>query len=398
MVIEKLDNKGRGICFINNKITFVENALPGEDVDVEIFNEKKKYNEAKVIKYNKKSSDRACVDCKYYGICGGCDLLHMDYSKELEFKIKKVEDILKKFGGIEYKINEIISPNIYNYRNKATFQVNKKLGYFKKRTNDLIEIDNCLLVDERINNLIKKIKELDLINIEQIVIRTSQNEIMLIIKSTGKIDDRFSSLDVDSIVINKNGNYKTIKGPGYIVESLDEYKFIVQPDSFFQVNSIAAKLLYDKVLEYASLKGNEKVLDLYCGTGTIGSYISKYADSVLGVEINNYAIEDAIKNKKLNHIRNIDFICSDASNIDLTGFDIVIVDPPRSGLDNKTKEYLKTINPKKIIYVSCDPVTLARDIKELTNYELKEVELFNMFPRTYHVETVSVLYRKTIEK
>ena len=389
MVIEKLDNKGRGICFINNKITFVENALPGEDVDVEIFNEKKKYNEAKVIKYNKKSSDRACVDCKYYGICGGCDLLHMDHSKELEFKIKKVEDILKKFGGIEYKINEIISPNIYNYRNKATFQVNKKLGYFKKRTNDLIEIDNCLLVDERINNLINIIKELDLINIEQIVIRTSPNEIMLIIKSTGKIDDRFSSLDVDSIVINKNGNYKTIKGPGYIVESLGEYKFIVQPDSFFQVNSIAAKLLYDKVLEYASLKGNEKVLDLYCGTGTIGSYISKYADSVVGVEINKYAIEDAIKNKKLNHIRNIDFICSDASNVDLAGFDLVIVDPPRSGLDNKTNDYLKTINPKKIIYVSCDPVTLARDLKDLSDkYDIKDICLVNMFPRTEHVETV----------
>lgn len=395
MVIEKLDNKGRGICFINNKITFVENALPGEDVDVEIINEKKKYNEARVIKYNKKVSDRACINCEYYGICGGCSLLHMDIGKELEFKIKKVEDILKKFGGIEYKIEEIISPNIYNYRNKATFQVNKKLGYFKKRTNDLIEIDNCLLVDERINKIIKQIKKFDLINIEQIVIRTSQNEIMLIIKSTGKIDDNLIGLDVDSIVINKKGIYKIIKGPGYIIEELGEYKFIVQPDSFFQVNSEAAKMLYDKVLEFASLKGSEKVLDLYCGTGTIGSYISKYADSVLGVEINKYAIEDAIKNKKLNHIRNIDFICSDANNIDLTGFDIVIVDPPRSGLDSKTKEYLKTINPKKIVYVSCDPVTLARDLKDLSEkYEVKDISLVNMFPRTEHVETICLLKLK----
>ena len=395
MVIEKLDNKGRGICFVNNKITFVENALPGEDVEVEIISEKKKYNEAKVLKYNKLSNDRACINCKYYGICGGCDLLHMDEEKELEFKLKKVSDILKKFGGIDIKINEIISPNTYNYRNKAVFQVDKKIGFFKKRTNDLIEIDNCLLVDNRINELIKKIKEFDLINIEQIIIRVSRNEIMIIIKCIGKIDDRFIELNADSIVLNKKGIYKTIKGPGYIIEELGDYKFIVQPDSFFQVNSKAAKLLYDKVLEFADLKGNEKVLDLYCGTGTIGSYISKYVDSVVGVEVNKYAVEDAIKNKKLNHIRNIDFICSDANSIDLSGFDLVIVDPPRSGLDNKTINYLLNINPKKIVYVSCDPVTLARDLKILMDkYTIKEVSLVNMFPRTEHVETVVKLEKK----
>ena len=395
MVIEKLDNKGRGICFVNNKITFVENALPGEDVEVEIISEKKKYNEAKVLKYNKLSNDRACINCKYYGICGGCDLLHMDEEKELEFKLKKVSDILKKFGGIDIKINEIISPNTYNYRNKATFQVDNKLGFFKKRTNDLIEVDNCLLVDNRINELIKKIKEFDLINIEQIIIRVSRNEIMIIIKCIGKIDNRFIELNVDSIVLNKKGIYKTIKGPGYIIEELGDYKFIVQPDSFFQVNSKAAKLLYDKVLEFADLKGNEKVLDLYCGTGTIGSYISKYVDSVVGVEVNKYAVEDAIKNKKLNHIRNIDFICSDANSIDLSGFDLVIVDPPRSGLDNKTINYLLNINPKKIVYVSCDPVTLARDLKILMDkYTIRDVSLVNMFPRTEHVETVVKLEKK----
>ena len=395
MVIEKLDNKGRGICFVNNKITFVENALPGEDVEVEIISEKKKYNEAKVLKYNKLSNDRACINCKYYGICGGCDLLHMGEEKELEFKLKKVSDILKKFGGIDIEITEIISPNTYNYRNKATFQVDNKLGFFKKRTNDLIEIDNCLLVDNRINELIKKIKEFDLINIEQIIIRVSRNEIMIIIKCIGKIDDRFIELNVDSIVLNKKGIYKTIKGPGYIIEELGDYKFIVQPDSFFQVNSKAAKLLYDKVLEFADLKGNEKVLDLYCGTGTIGSYISKYVDSVVGVEVNKYAVEDAIKNKKLNHIRNIDFICSDANSIDLSGFDLVIVDPPRSGLDNKTINYLLNINPKKIVYVSCDPVTLARDLKILMDkYTIRDVSLVNMFPRTEHVETVVKLGKK----
>ena len=149
------------------------------------------------------------------------------------------------------------------------------------------------------------------------------------------------------------------------------------------------------MLEFADLKGNEKVLDLYCGTGTIGSYISKYVDSVVGVEVNKYAIEDAIKNKKLNHIRNIYFICSDANSIDLSGFDLIIVDPPRSGLDNKTINYLLNINPKKIVYVSCDPVTLARDLKILMDkYTIRDVSLVNMFPRTEHVETVVKLEKK----
>ena len=392
MHILKLDNKGRGICYIDDKITFVENALEGEDVEVEITNFKKKYNEAKVTKYNNVSEKRVSVECPYYDLCGGCDLLHMEYVSELEFKKKKVTDILKKFGGIDFKIQNIISPMEYNYRNKATFQVKEKVGYYGKKSYDIIDIDNCLIVDDKINDILRKVKRLDLKNIYQLVIRVSQNDSMLIIKCDDDIDDRFKSLDLTSIIIYKDKKYEVIKGIDYIIENIGDLKFIISPDSFFQVNRLGANVLYNKVLEYSNLQGKEKVLDLYCGTGTIGLFLSRYASSVVGVEINRSAVDDAIKNKRLNHIKNVEFICDDVSNINLSNFDLIVVDPPRKGLDKVTINYLLNSGSKKIIYVSCDSVTLARDLKILKEkYKINDITLVNMFSKTEHIESVVLL-------
>lgn len=395
MRIEKLDNKGRGICFIDNKITFVENALENEEVDIEITNSKSKFNEAKVIKYNKISNDRVEVKCPYYDICGGCDLLHLKYDKELEFKLKKVNDILKKFGGIDYNISKIVSPLEYNYRNKATFHVKEKIGYYKKKSYEIIPIDSCLLVDDKINNILNKIKKFNLKNIYEIVIRIGTNGEMLIIKTNGEISSEFYDLDLSSIILYENKKYKVLKGLDHIITKLGNLEFIVSPDSFFQVNTKCAEELYNKVLEYANLKETDNVLDLYCGTGTIGLFLANNCNYVTGIEINKYAVEDAIKNKKLNHIRNIDFICDDATNVNTSNIDVVIVDPPRSGLNEKLINYLISINSKRIVYVSCDPVTLARDLKMLKEkYDIVDITLFNMFSKTEHVETVCSLTLK----
>ncbi len=395
MYIEKLDNKGRGICFVGDKITFVENALPNEEVDIEITNSKSKYNEAKVKNYNKLSKDRVEVKCPYYDVCGGCDLLHLNYEKELEFKKNKVSSLLKKFGNIDYNITKIISPLEYNYRNKATFHVKEKIGYYKKKTYEIISIDNCLLVDNQINNIINKIKNFDLKNIYEIVIRIGTIDNMLIIKSNGDVSDEFKTLDLSSIVLYKDKKYQTIKGTDHIITKLGELQFIVSPDSFFQVNTKCALELYNKVLEYADLKETDNVLDLYCGTGTIGLFLASHCNYVTGIEINKYAVEDAIKNKKLNHIRNIDFICDDATNVNVNDIDVVVVDPPRSGLNEKLINYLMNIDSKRIVYVSCDPVTLARDLKILNNkYNISDITLFNMFSKTEHVETVVLLNKK----
>lgn len=396
MIIERLDDKGRGITHIDGKITFVNNAIEGEDVDIEIIESKKNYNEGKVVKYNKISPNRIQPICPLFNKCGGCDLLHINY--EIDYKRKKVKELLKKFADIDIEIKEIISPVELNYRNKATFQVNKKIGYFKKKSYDIIELEKCYLVNNKINNILNEIKKLKLDNINQIVIRASENkdETMVIIKHNGKIDEKFKNLNVTSVISCKD-DYEVLKGKDHIIDKIGDLEFVISPDSFFQVNTNGAHALYNKVLEMAKLNEKDRVLDLYCGTGTIGLFVSKYCDSVIGVEKNKNAINDAIKNKKLNHIDNVEFICEDASNVNFKDIDVAIIDPPRSGLDKKTIRYLLNLNLKKIIYVSCDPVTLARDLKELKEkYELKDITLVNMFPKTYHIESVCLLERNNI--
>lgn len=395
--IEKLDHKGRGITFVDGKITFVEDALPNEIVDIKILQEKKKFNEAKMKSIIQPSEDRVIPKCPYYHECGGCDLMHLSYPKQLEYKMKKVTEILEKYGNVTKQIKEIIPSTEFYYRNKATFQVKENIGFYKKKSYDVIPIEKCMIVDEKINVLLKQIKNLDLSGIYQIVIRTSKytDESMIIFKINNDLKIDMSQLNVTSIIMYQNNQYTTLKGKDYILEKLNDLGFMISPDSFFQVNSYGALKLYEKVLEYANLKGKEKVLDLFCGTGTIGLFLSRYCNHVIGVEWNQYAVEDAKKNAKLNDINNIEFICDDAVNVHFKNIDLVVVDPPRSGLNPGTIDYLLNLETKKIIYVSCDPMTLARDLKLMSEkYEVKNISLVDMFPNTYHVESIAVLHQK----
>ena len=397
--IISLDHYGRGVARIDGVISFIENALPNERVEIEITNTKKKFMEGKVISYITKS-DKRCSNCEHK--CGGCHLKHMNYEDQLIFKENKVKEIIKKFVGGDIKINNIISnPNPTNYRNKATFHVNDKIGYYKNKSHEIIEVNECLLVDKKINELLTFIKnEIDLKNIIDIVIRVSKynNDSMVILKVNGNINEekminKFKNKVTSLIIYNKE--YKTLYGKSHIIENLDGLKFIISPDSFFQVNTKGSEKLYNQVLEYASPNKEERILDLYCGTGSIGIYLSRYAKYVTGIEINKYAVVDANKNKELNEIKNIDFICGDTSKLVdklKNNFDTIIVDPPRAGLDKNTINYLLNSNARKIVYVSCDPVTLARDLNFLKNkYEISEITPVDMFSYTYHVECVCIL-------
>lgn len=382
--IEKLDHFGRGIAKVNNVPIFVENALIDEEVETLITKEKKNYMEGIVSKYLKKSPLRMESKCPYYDKCGGCDLLHLSYDEQLKFKENKVKEIIKKFSGLEC-VKDIVASKQFNYRNKITLQVNKYVGYFQKKSNIIIPIEKCLLVDERINRIIDELKDIDVSGINQIVIRVSKNESMLVFY--GNISSNIN-LNVDTIIVNN----KVVKGNGYIKEYINDLCFVISPTSFFQVNNIGMTNIYNKVLEYVD-GGN--VLDLYCGTGTIGIYVSKKANKVLGIELNNEAIKDALLNKKLNNINNIDFISGDVGKVlsknDFKA-DIVIVDPPRAGLDNNSINNIIKIKPREIIYVSCDPVTLARDLNILKEYyDVLEITPFDMFGNTYHVECVCLL-------
>lgn len=390
VTIIDMDHQGRGIGKIDNKVVFIPNTLTDEVVEINIVSNKKNYSEGEVINFIKKSPRRVNEACTYN--CGGCDLLHLSYQDQLLYKQHKVEEIIKKFTNLDIKINDIIpSENIYNYRNKVTFHVDKNIGLYKKKTNEVIPISKCLLADEKINNILNELRKLDLSTVKNIVVRATTNETMIFY--SGKVTN-MELLDVSTIIEDN----KVVKGTGYIKEKLGNLEFLISPESFFQVNTQQTIKLYDKVKEYASLTGKEKILDLYCGTGTIGLYLSDKANEVLGVELNKEAIKDANKNKELNKITNASFIAGDAKEvIKKTKFkpNVIVVDPPRSGLFKGMVSDIVSFNSDKIIYVSCDPVTLARDLKELNAYyEIKEIQPVDLFPNTYHVENVVLLEKR----
>ena len=400
--VTKLDHQGRGIAKINDKIIFIPNALPEETVDVDIILEKKKYYEG-IIKETINASDKRIKSiCPYFEECGGCQFLNMNYQDSLDYKQNKVEEIMNKYLGIKIKINNIVAcdNNLY-YRNKTTFQVENDIGFFKEKTNTLIPVDKCYISDIKINDIYKVIKDnLNLTNVKQVIIRATKNtlESMVIFKTSKYIDNKkiidILKKKVDSIYIND----ELIYGKGKIIENLCNKNFYISPSSFFQVNTLQAEKLYNKAIEYANIKKEDTVLDLYCGTGTIGIVASDKAKKVIGIELNKEAIKDANENKKLNNINNIEFYDGDVGKIlNKNNYkpDIIIVDPPRAGLDSLALSQILNIRPKKLVYVSCDLMTLARDLKLLSNdYDILELTPVDMFPYTAHVESVCALKYK----
>lgn len=398
--IEKLDHFGRGIAYINNKICFIENALPKEIVKVKIIKETKKYLLGEVVDFYRLSDDRIEEMCPYVSSCGGCNLEHMSNDCENVFKCNKVREILKKFANIdEKKVLDTVSCNDYYYRNKVTLHAkDNMIGYYEKRSNKVINIEGCLLADSRINEIIEVLNEMALENdFDEVLIRVSNDSSEVMVSISGEVDDYSILVNrVDTLIIND----EVILGEGNIISSIGNKKYYVSSKSFFQVNKDLTSKLYDEVLNVVKEVKPKKVLDLYCGAGTIGIYISDYVEKVIGVDYSMSGIVDAKNNNDLNG-SNVEFICDRVENV-IDGFDdidLVIVDPPRSGLDNKTIENICRIGAEKVIYISCDPVTLARDLKSLSkNYDVSCVKPYNMFPRTYHVESISVLERKSVEK
>jgi len=387
--IENLDHFGRGIARINGIPVFVEEALPKELVEIEIIKKKKNFMEAQTIRILEKSNHRVKPICSYFGKCGGCNIMHMDYNYQLEYKQDKVKEIMNKFH-VDTKIQPIISTNPFEYRDKVTLKVNKKIGYFIKKSYDIVDIEECKIASKSINDIIKKLKDKDLSFIKEVMIRSFDKETMVQIKGNKQIELE----NISSIYYNDN----KISGKDNIIAKLGAISYLVSPNSFFQVNLEGMEKLYNQVKKYCDLKGVEKVLDLYCGTGTIGLYLSDSCKEVLGIEINESAIKDAIKNQEYNHIKNATFICGDVKNsIQNLNFhpDVIIVDPPRAGLDRETIDNLLAWKTKKIIYVSCDPMTLGRDLQLLQEkYNIVEITPVDMFPNTYHVESVCLLNLK----
>ena len=393
--ILRLNNEGEGIGTIDDKVIFVDNALPGEEVEVKITENHKNYLRGKNLQINSSSKNRIKPICKYYNECGGCDLMHMN--NQIEFKKEKLENLFDKM------CNEKINVNVFNfndlyYRNKVTLKIkNNKLGFYKNKTNELVEINECVITNKKINEVIKNLNkylEKNLVDDTKIMIRICNEEIMISIDKLKNIDNFIKEFNyLDSIYVDN----KLVYGKESLIENIDEFNFYVSPKSFFQVNKEVMEKMYKKATSY--IDKNELTLDLYSGTGTISILLSKVSKKVIGIEIVKDAVYDANKNLTLNNINNVEFICGKVedkiSDLKKLKVDNIVVDPPRAGINKKGLDVIKEISPEKIIYISCNPLTLARDYNYLKdNYELKEIKAFDMFPQTHHVETFCILKLK----
>ncbi len=444
-IVEIIDNgfQGEGIAKIDNVAIFIPNAIKGEKAKIKILKVTSKVAYGKIIEILEKSEDRIeDIDCETFSRCGGCALRHVKYEKTLEMKKEAVETTLRKALGREVKISEVLKMDEpYNYRNKLQYPVgidnNGKpvMGVFAERTHVIIPTKDCKIQDilsQKIandifefieNNNVKVYDEKSLSgSIRHIIIRIGKktNEVMVtLVSNTAEIEKEKELVnyitskykEIKTIVKNindKNTNVilgrknKVLFGNGYIYDYLGEFKFKISPMSFYKVNPIQTEKLYGKAVEYANLNGNETVFDLYCGIGTIGIFASKNVKNLYGIETIPEAIEDAWQNVKENNLENAEFFVGDVEKT-LPEFiserkinpDVVFVDPPRKGCDKTALDTLLQIESKRIVYVSCNPATLARDLKILEEkYNIEKLSICDMFPFTHHIESIASLVLK----
>ncbi len=391
--IERLDDQGRGIAFVESKITFINMALPKERVVCKITKETSKYNVGEVIEYKKKSPLRVTEKCPYFSVCGGCQLEHLPYEETLAFKKAKVERILNKEHLSYPEIEVVKNESPYFYRNKLSLKIESgQIGFYEEESHRLIRVEKCLLARPCLNDTLEDLKKLAIQNGEVLLRCNTNNEVLIALKTKEKIafDEKiFSNVKLVGFVLNE----KCIFGTPYFYERMNHLLFKVSYDAFFQVNPFVASLLFQEVED--NIDKTTTVLDLYSGVGVLGLMASKKADKVISIEIIKNAVLNNIENGKLNHSLNIYPVLGDAKEVVSKlkeEFDTILVDPPRKGLDQNSLQLLLKSNAKKIIYISCDPFTLARDLKELQKvYEIKKLIIFDMFSYTYHVESLVVL-------
>lgn len=435
--IQDMGINGEGITKIDRYTTFVKGALTGEKVLIKIVKPYKDYGYGKLLKVLTPSKYREKPICDKFGKCGGCNLQHLNYEEQLKHKLSMVKATLKKQLGYEPLVDEIIGMGIpYYYRNKVQYPVhNGKIGFYSDRSHNLIENDVCYIQNEFTDKIAKDTFKILMENgvtcydektgkgdLRHIITRIGVNtgELMLIIVTNGnKLRNKEKVIKeivdiypkINSIVQNINENNTnvilgqecvTLYGRDFIVDRLDEYKFKISPLSFYQVNPIQTEILYRTAKEFAELTEEEIVFDLYCGIGTISIFMSDSCKKIYGVEVVPQAIENAKKNAEMNEIKNAEFMCGEVEKVLPRLYkegikpDVVFVDPPRKGCDTLTLETIMDLKPQKLIYISCNPATLARDLKILTekNFEIEKIKLVDMFPQTNHVETIVSLNLK----
>jgi 23S rRNA (uracil1939-C5)-methyltransferase len=407
---------GEGVGRHEGLTLFVDGALPGERVVAEITERKKNFARAKLVQIDKRSPHRVEPPCPLFGQCGGCQLMHLDYAEQLEVKRGRVRDALKRIGKIDVEVAPCIaSPEPLGYRNKIQLPYSQgRLGLYAHRSHELVEVERCALHSPLGETVIAAIRELLTESLRYLVIktavRTRQVLVVLVTWDREPLENLARAIMQRSSAIQgvvqttppEEGNrvlgesFTLLAGRSWIEEELAGLRFKISAPSFFQVNPAQAEVLYQKVMQCAALTGKERVLDAYCGVGTLSLLAAKNALEVVGIESVASAITDAEENARRNQIQNAHFICGRAEEeISKTPpFDVAILNPPRKGCDRAMLEALAERKPSRIVYVSCDPATLARDLHFLVEkgYRVGRVQPLDMFPQTTHVECVVALY------
>ncbi|SHK59698.1 23S rRNA (uracil(1939)-C(5))-methyltransferase RlmD [Paramaledivibacter caminithermalis] len=442
LIIHDIGDGGEGIGEIEGFTIFIEGGIPKDKLLVEITKVKKNYALGKIIEVKELSPYRIKPICAIADKCGGCQIQHIDYARQLEIKKNKVISNIDRIGKLEnVLIHDVLGMNEpYRYRNKAQFPIGMEngksiIGFYKKRTHEIVNIVDCSIhheINDKILMIFKRIIDENKISVYEeksgkgllrhILTRVSHTtgDLMVVIITNGKklpfkekiVNELIKNVPkVKSIVQNINIKKTnvilgreciTLYGHDKIVDYIGDLRFEISPLSFFQVNPFQTKVLYDKVLEYAELTGNETVFDIYCGIGTISLFLAQRAKKVYGIEVIEAAIKDAKRNAKLNNLDNTEFFVGKAEELVPKLYkqglkaDVVVVDPPRKGCDKVVLEMIAVMKPKRVIYVSCKPSTLARDLRILNElgYKTLEVQPVDMFPHTTHVECCVRIRRK----
>ena len=440
---EDLTHEGNGVGKIDGYPLFVPHGLPGEDAIVKVIKVNKNFGFGKLIEVENKSPERVEPPCNVYYKCGGCQLQHMSYNLQLEMKRNQVKSVMKKVAHLEHvPVHPTMGMNDpWRYRNKVSIPVGEKngeliTGFYQQRSHRIIEdMETCVIQDEVNDRMIEAVRRIatklgitaynektDRGMLRHIMVRSGEvtkETMIVLVTRTSKLPNKEQLIkeltetypNIKSIVHNINDRdtnvilgrkTKVIWGEEYIHDKIGDITFGISALSFYQVNPSQTKVLYDKALEYAQIGADDVVVDAYCGIGTISLFLAQQAKKVYGIEIVPEAIEDAKKNAKLNNIENAEFVVGQAEKVlpewKAEGFtpDVIVVDPPRKGCEVEFLDAIIQMQPKRVVYVSCNPSTLARDLRVLEDggYETKEIQPVDMFPQTNHVEVVSQLVLK----
>ncbi len=439
--ISGYSSEGAGIARIDGMAVFVPLAMRGEKCEIKILKVLKSFAYAKLVRVIEASPERVESKCAYFPKCGGCDLWHMSYSEELRFKEERVRDAIERISGLNIPINPIIGADgTERYRNKAQFPVGEKdgkvvSGFFRPHSHDIVASEECIIQSKAADSIRRGVmkwqdecgippydEETGRGIVRHIYVRTGKGGAMLclVVSRRPKHADKLSEYvkreypDISGISININNEktnvilgskYETVDGEMCMTDEMSGLSFRISPAAFYQVNRDQAERLYALAVDYIVKSGAETALDLYCGIGTITLCMAKKLRHVTGVETVPQAISDAKVNAELNGIKNADFICADAGKAmnlsELSGKkpDAILVDPPRKGLAPEVIGWIKELAPKTVVYVSCDPATLARDLKLLCEngeYKALSATPVDMFPRTKHCEVVCAIQRQIL--